>query len=75
MFEISAVRTRWKNLQSGLPSFQVEELRTQLAQMESLTMGKSQDLEDAMEECTSKVGGWGFVGWWVGLCGQVGGAL
>ena len=44
-------------------------------------MGKNQDLEDAMEECTSKVGGaswvggWGFLGcgrgflgWWGACC-------
>ena len=37
----------------------VDELRGQLAQVESMTVGKSQDLEDAMEECQSKVGGGG----------------
>ena len=34
---------------------QVGELRTQLAQMENMTMSKSQDLEDAMEACQAKV--------------------
>ena len=37
----------------------VDELRGQLAQVESMTVGKSQDLEDAMEECQSKVEGGG----------------
>ena len=35
--------------------FQVGELRANLAQMESMTMGKSQDLEEAMETCQAKV--------------------
>ena len=34
---------------------QVGELRANLAQMESMTMGKSQDLEEAMETCQAKV--------------------
>ena len=34
---------------------QVGELRANLAQMESMTMGKSQDLEEAMEACQAKV--------------------
>ena len=34
---------------------QVGELRANLAQMESMTMGKSQDLEEAMETCQTKV--------------------
>ena len=36
-------------------SLQVGELRANLAQMESMTMGKSQDLEEAMETCQAKV--------------------
>jgi len=38
-----------------LHQHEVGELRSQLAQMENLTIGKSQDLEDAVEECQSKV--------------------
>lgn len=36
-------------------SLQVDELRAQLNQMENMTIGKNQDLEDAVEECQSKV--------------------
>ncbi len=33
----------------------MDELRAQLNQMENMTTGKNQDLEDAVEECKSDV--------------------
>ena len=39
------------------PRPQVEDLRSQLEQMENVTTGKNQDLEDTMEACQSRVSG------------------